>query len=207
MLSVATQGLALDPQRVMLHHYAAHALSVRGRVAEALVHSREAIRLAPGDPLMQYQHASLKLNASEYREGWVGYNLIYAFPAVRLMKVFPDFPVWNGEPVAGHSFLLVGEDGRGDEIQFVRFAEWLNQQGAVVDVLVSEPVAENCCRHDRCSVSSNPVFCSRFPAQHGSQYRKASESVRAKRYQKRSICTRSDRLLTAFPIRSQYCTR
>ncbi|MEA3085460.1 MAG: hypothetical protein QOC89_3157, partial [Paraburkholderia sp.] len=38
-------------------------------------------------------------------------------------------------------FLLVGEQGRGDEIQFIRFAEWLYQQGAIVDVLVSEPIA------------------------------------------------------------------
>jgi hypothetical protein len=55
--------------------------------------------------------------------------------------VFPDFPLWNGERVTGRKFLLVGEQGRGDEIQFIRFAEWLNQRGAIVDVLVSQPIA------------------------------------------------------------------
>jgi tetratricopeptide (TPR) repeat protein len=43
MLSVARQGLDIDPQCVMLHHYAAHAVSVCGNVAEALVHCREAV--------------------------------------------------------------------------------------------------------------------------------------------------------------------
>ncbi|MFP3802446.1 hypothetical protein SB764_40150, partial [Paraburkholderia sp. SIMBA_027] len=47
MLSVARQGLKIDPQRVMLHHYAAHSLSVCGRVLEAIVHSREAVRFTP----------------------------------------------------------------------------------------------------------------------------------------------------------------
>jgi ADP-heptose:LPS heptosyltransferase len=54
---------------------------------------------------------------------------------------FPPFPEWNGEPVAGRQFLLVGEQGHGDEIQGIRFASWLHEQGATVDLLVSEPVA------------------------------------------------------------------
>jgi tetratricopeptide (TPR) repeat protein len=141
MLSVAQQGLALAPRRVTLHHYAAHALSVRGKVADALAHSREAVRLAPDDPMLQCQLACLELSQGDFRSGWMRRNVTYSTPLARATLVFPDFPLWNGEPFNGRRFLLVGEQGRGDEIQFLRFAEWLRRQGAIVDVMVSEPVA------------------------------------------------------------------
>ncbi|OAJ59528.1 hypothetical protein A6V36_24760 [Paraburkholderia ginsengiterrae] len=142
MLGVARQGLNLDPQRVTLHHYAAHALSVRGRVTEAIVHSREAVRLAPDDQVMQCQLASLELSQGDYKNGWARRNVTYTTQLARSTLVFPGFPMWHGEPVAGCRFLLVGEQGRGDEIQFIRFAEWLYERGAIVDVLVSQPVAK-----------------------------------------------------------------
>lgn len=142
MLSVARQGLDIDPQRVTLHHYAAHALSVRGRVTEALIYSREAVRLAPDDEVMQCQLACLELSNGDFRSGWARRNTFYTSVLARSTLVFPHFPVWNGQLVAGRLFLLVGEQGRGDEIQFIRFAEWLHQQGAIVDVLISQPIAK-----------------------------------------------------------------
>ncbi|CAD6508323.1 hypothetical protein LMG28727_00140 [Paraburkholderia kirstenboschensis] len=141
MLNVARRGLALDSQRVTLHHYAAHALSVRGNVTDALVHSRQAVGLAPDDPVLQCQLACLELSEGDFRNGWMRRNVIYSTPLAHATLVFPDFPLWGGEAVAGSLFLLVGEQGRGDEIQFLRFAEWLHQQGAIVDVMVSEPIA------------------------------------------------------------------
>jgi tetratricopeptide (TPR) repeat protein len=142
MLSVARQGLNLDPLRVTLHHYAAHALSVRGRVSEAIEHSKAAVRLTPNDPAMQVQLACLELSHGDFKKGWARRNVTYGMPLARATLVFPHFPVWNGEPVAHCRFLLVGEQGRGDEIQFMRFAVWLQQQGAIVDLLVSQPIAE-----------------------------------------------------------------
>jgi tetratricopeptide (TPR) repeat protein len=141
MLNVARRGLALDSQRVTLHHYAAHALSVRGNVTDALVHSRQAVGLAPDDPVLQCQLACLELSEGDFRNGWMRRNVLYSTPLAHATLVFPDFPLWGGEAVAGSQFLLVGEQGRGDEIQFLRFAEWLHQQGAIVDVMVSEPIA------------------------------------------------------------------
>jgi tetratricopeptide (TPR) repeat protein len=141
MLSVARQGIDIAPRRVKLHHYAAHALSVRGRVAEAIVHSREAVRLTPHDPAMQCQLACLELSVGDFKSGWARRNTTYATPLARSTLVFPDFPLWNGEPVVDRQFLLVGEQGSGDQIQFIRFAEWLCQQGATVDVMVSQPLS------------------------------------------------------------------
>jgi hypothetical protein len=96
----------------------------------------------PADPIYQVQLACLELARGEFEKGWARRNMFYATPLARSTLVFPNFPVWNGEPIDGCRFLLVGEQGRGDEIQLIRFAEWAYQQDAVVDVLVSQPIAK-----------------------------------------------------------------
>lgn len=141
LLNVSRQGLDIDPQCGMLHLYAAHALSVRGRVEEAGVHMREAARIMPDDLVIRCQLGCLELALGDFKAGWALHNAIYTSPFARATRLFPDFPVWNGEPVADCRFLVVGEQGCGDEIQLIRFVDWLHQQGATVDVLVSQPVA------------------------------------------------------------------
>lgn len=138
-LSVAKQGLAVNPQRAALHHYAAVALNIRGRTTESLPHSREAARLMPDNPAMQYQLAQVQLVRGEFAEGWARLRAFYSLPDITL--AVPGFPRWDGEPVTGQTFLIVGEQGCGDEIQFIRFAAWLSQRGAVVDVLVNRRIA------------------------------------------------------------------
>ncbi|MFP3566700.1 tetratricopeptide repeat protein [Paraburkholderia sp. SIMBA_030] len=141
-LSVARQGLAIDPHYPLLHHNAARALSIGGRTAESRPHSMEAARLLPDNSYMQFHLAGVQLALGEFEAGWKQYRWFYELPDKRKELVYPSFPEWKGEPVAGRQFLLVGEQGRGDEIQFIRFAEWLHRQGATVDVLVSAPIAE-----------------------------------------------------------------
>ncbi|RDK03472.1 tetratricopeptide repeat protein [Paraburkholderia lacunae] len=141
-LSVARQGLAIDPRHPLLYHNAARALSISGKTAESRPYSMEAARLLPDNPYMQLHLAGVQLALGEFEEGWKRYRWFYELLDKRTELVCPSFREWKGEPVAGCQFLLVGEQGRGDEIQFIRFAEWLHRQGATVDVLVSEPVAE-----------------------------------------------------------------
>jgi tetratricopeptide (TPR) repeat protein len=142
-LSVARQGLAIYPASARLHHYAALALSVPGNIVESLPHSMEATRLWPDSPEMQYHLACVQLACGKFKEGWARHKAYYALPGSKASLLIPlDFPEWNGEPVAGCQFLLVGEQGDGDKIQCIRFAEWLHRQGATVDLVVPTPVAQ-----------------------------------------------------------------
>ena len=140
-VSVAKQGLALDPLHPLLHHNAARALGMLGNVAESLVYSREAVRLLPDNPYMHFHLAGTLLGLGKLDEGWQHYRWFYDLPGMDRQLVRLNFPQWRGESLTGRTFLLVGEQGRGDEIQFIRFAEWLHRQGAIVDVLVSQPIA------------------------------------------------------------------
>ncbi|MGX7003451.1 hypothetical protein [Caballeronia sp. KNU42] len=139
--SVARQGLAVNPTHPLLHHNAARSLGMRGKTIESRPHGMEAARLLPDNPYMQFHFAGVQLALGEYDEGWKRYRWFYEIPGAAHQPISPTFFEWNGEPVTGCQFLLVGEQGCGDQIQFLRFANWLNRQGATVDVLVSEPIA------------------------------------------------------------------
>lgn len=140
-LSVAMQGLRIAPNHPLLHHNAAKALSITGNAAQARPHSEKAAMLVPDNPWFQYHFSSIQLCLGEFEEGWRRQRWFYRIPGQDRTTVYPPFAEWNGEPLAGATFLLVGEQGRGDEIQFLQLIDWLHQQGAIVDVLVSTPVA------------------------------------------------------------------
>lgn len=77
-------------------------------------------------PLAGFSAAQLRFG--DFEQGWKQYRWHEALPENHDL-VRPDFPEWQGEPVAGRRFLLVGEQGLGDQIQFLRLAAWLNRQG------------------------------------------------------------------------------
>jgi hypothetical protein len=45
-----------------------------------------------------------------------------------------QYPQWKGEPLNGKTILLIGEQGFGDRLQFIRYAEILPRLGALVSV-------------------------------------------------------------------------
>ncbi|RFU48357.1 tetratricopeptide repeat protein [Paraburkholderia sp. DHOC27] len=139
-LDVIRHGLIVAPRSAPLHHYAALTLGVCGRAEESLSHSMEAVRLWPENLEMQYHLAGLELARGEFKEGWKRHKAIYALPNPEL--VIPlGIQEWNGEPLEGCEILLVGEQGDGDKIQCIRFAEWLSAQGARIDLLVTGRLA------------------------------------------------------------------
>ncbi|MFL9999144.1 tetratricopeptide repeat protein [Paraburkholderia sediminicola] len=141
-INVVMQGLSVDPEHALLHHNAARAFAACGETHASLRHGRKAARLLPAVPQLQYQLANSLLASGEFEEGWKRYKAFYDLPGNENAFVRPPFPEWRGQPVDGLRFLMVGEQGRGDEIQCLRFADWLDRQGAIVDVLVSRPIAE-----------------------------------------------------------------
>jgi tetratricopeptide (TPR) repeat protein len=140
-LSVARQGLTIDPDHALLHYNAARALSITGNAAKARPHSEKAAMLMPDNPWLQFHFSAIQLCLGEFEDGWRRQRWFYLVPGQAGQTVYPPFAEWKGEPLAGATFLLVGEQGRGDEIQFLQLVDWLHRQGAVVDMLSSAPIA------------------------------------------------------------------
>ncbi|SEC91333.1 hypothetical protein SAMN02787142_2171 [Burkholderia sp. WP9] len=140
-ISVAIQGIGVDPYNGWLHHNASFAFNMLGEFPAMHAHAVEAARLMPDHPLMQFNLAAAQLRAGDFKNGWKQYRWHEALPENRDLAR-PNFPEWRGEPVAGRRFLLVGEQGLGDQLQFLRMADWLHRLGAQVDVWVEVPLGE-----------------------------------------------------------------
>ncbi|WP_321866654.1 tetratricopeptide repeat protein [Paraburkholderia tropica] len=134
-LEVARQGLAIDATLPLLHHNAGYALHMRGDFAGMRRHNVEAARLAPHDVAVQFNLAISLLRDGEYEAGWKQYRWHERFDCSRTLAR-PPFAEWQGEPVDGRRFLLLGEQGFGDQVQLLRCADWLARRGAIVDVWV-----------------------------------------------------------------------
>ncbi|RAR64026.1 Tfp pilus assembly protein PilF [Paraburkholderia unamae] len=138
---VALQGLAVDATRGKLHHYASYALNMLGEHARMRHHADEAARLLPDDEPVQFNAAVAMLRDGDFERGWRHYHW-HERLACNSTLVRPGFAEWSGEPVSGRRFLLVGEQGLGDQLQSLRYAAWLERQGATVDVWVDKAIAD-----------------------------------------------------------------
>ncbi len=140
-LKVARQGFDVDPEEAGLHHYAAYACHMLGDHAGMRRHSTEAARLKPDDAYLQFNLAAAMLRDGEFGAGWEQYRWHERLPENSTL-VRPPYPEWFGEAVAGRRFLLIGEQGLGDQIQSLRYADWLQRCGATVDVWVDAGIAD-----------------------------------------------------------------
>ncbi|MFM0224469.1 tetratricopeptide repeat protein [Paraburkholderia dipogonis] len=140
-ISVAIDGLGVDPHNGWLHHNASFAFNMLGDFPSMHAHAVEAARLMPDHPQMQFNLAAAQLRAGDHENGWKQYRWHEALPENHDL-VRPPYPEWQGERVTGRRFLLVGEQGLGDQLQFLRMAEWLHRRGAQVDVWVEAPLGD-----------------------------------------------------------------
>lgn len=102
-----------------------------GRLDEALAAYERALELKPDHPPARWRRTIVRLTRGEFERGWSDYD-------ARLVSVshpwrrFPQ-PLWQGEPLAGKTLLVHGEQGLGDEIMFAScLPELIAQAGRCV---------------------------------------------------------------------------
>jgi len=104
----------------------------QGRVMDSLRHFEQALAITPHYPEAHHNWASALLLLGRYAEGLSEYEWRFQsrdFPAFR-----PRWPIWDGAPPAGKTIVLVSEQGLGDTLQFIRYAQPLAELGARVIV-------------------------------------------------------------------------
>jgi hypothetical protein len=99
---------------------------------------QRSIQLDPTNSITQFNLAVAYLLAGDYERGWAQYEHRWNFE--HLAGALPQFeqPRWTGQNIQGKTVLIVGEQGHGDNIQFVRFVGDVAARGAKV-VLVVDP--------------------------------------------------------------------
>jgi hypothetical protein len=109
-----------------------------GYPQRAIPFLQHAIELAPGNITARFNLAVCYLLAGDYAQGWPAYETRWNYE--HLAGTMPKWnqPRWQGEDLKNKTVLIVGEQGHGDNIQFVRFADQLRSQGAQVKLQVTD---------------------------------------------------------------------
>jgi hypothetical protein len=96
------------------------------------------IQLAPEHPTAQFNLAVAFLLAGDYTHGWPQYETRWNYE--HLADTLPNYPQprWTGQDIKDKTVLIMGEQGHGDNIQFVRFVGDIQSRGAKVILAVND---------------------------------------------------------------------
>ena len=108
------------------------------RLGEALANYDEAIRLKPDYVDARMNRALTCLLTGDFQAGWTEFEWRWKAPGKA--RVLPR-PEWDGRPLDGKAILLHCEQGLGDTLQFIRYANLVKRQGAKVIVRCPKALA------------------------------------------------------------------
>ena len=133
------QAFVQDPESVSAFNNYGNVLREMGFPERAQPFLEHAIRLDPAHETARFNLAVCFLLMGDYKRGWPAYEDRWNFE--HLKGSLPNFsqPRWKGEDITGKTILVLGEQGLGDTIQFVRFCNNLCDIGAKKIVLVVAP--------------------------------------------------------------------
>ncbi len=123
------KAVELDEEFAEAHNNLGMALHDASQFREAEYRFRKAIQINGDFAEARFNLASVLLLSGQFREGWNEYEW-----RLKLREFGRAIPgnYWDGEDAAGKSILLIGEQGFGDVIQFMRYAPLVAEKGAAV---------------------------------------------------------------------------
>lgn len=104
--------------------------AVWGNYDLALQYFNHTLELRPYYADAKYHRGMVELTIGDFERGWADYE----FRPTRFQKSPARYnrPRWNGEPLSGKTILLHCEQGLGDTLQFIRYAQYAKNLGATV---------------------------------------------------------------------------
>jgi tetratricopeptide (TPR) repeat protein len=133
------RALQMEPDNVEAITNLAGLLNDDGKIGEALEHCNRALTYAPGFQKALWGKGLALLAFGKYGEGW---KLYEAGLGCRDLRGFMPIGVklWDGKPAPGKHLLILHEQGLGDSLQFIRYAELCKKRVGKVSVLCQKPL-------------------------------------------------------------------
>jgi hypothetical protein len=137
-LACYVQAMAQDRRHAGAFNNYGNVLREAGDPAGAIPFLQRAIQLDPSNSTAQFNLAVAYLLNGDYKNGWPQYESRWRYE--HLNGLLPNFtqPRWTGEDLVGKTILVLGEQGHGDNIQFIRFVGDLAARGGRVLVQINE---------------------------------------------------------------------
>lgn len=135
------QAFTQDRQSAGAFNNYGNVLRELGDPEGAIPFLQRAIKLDPTNATSHFNLAVAYLLAGNYQRGWRQYESRWQYE--HLAGTLPNFsqPRWIGQELKDKTILVIGEQGHGDNIQFIRFVNDLADQGARVVLQVNSSLA------------------------------------------------------------------
>ncbi|MCA8276949.1 hypothetical protein LGN17_31185 [Burkholderia sp. AU30280] len=133
-LACAAPLVELAPDNALAMNNVALAMKEAQRWDDAERYAARACELAPDDASYRFNLAIIQLVRGNFAAGWRGHEARWdGAGELRGRRPVLPGPRWQGEPLAGKTLLVWGEQGLGDVLQFCRFvaplAERVHREG------------------------------------------------------------------------------
>ncbi|QTO18228.1 hypothetical protein [Burkholderia seminalis] len=133
-LACAARLADLAPGNALAMNNVAMAMKEAQRWDDAERYAARACELAPDDASFRFNLAIIQLVRGNYAAGWRGHEARWdGAGELRGRRPALPGPRWQGEPLAGKTLLVWGEQGLGDVLQFCRYvaplAERVHREG------------------------------------------------------------------------------
>jgi hypothetical protein len=137
------RATAADPANAAAAANLGNALATEGRFDAALAAIGDALRIQPSDIDIHINHAVTLLKAGRLLEGWSENEWRYKKPGREKLPPALRLPRLSALPdgLQGRTVVIYHEEGFGDTIQFLRYADLLTAAGATVIAWMPEPLA------------------------------------------------------------------
>jgi tetratricopeptide (TPR) repeat protein len=109
-----------------------------GQPARAVPFLQHAIALEPQNVTAHFNLAVSYLIQGNYAQGWPLYEVRWNYEHLAGQLPKHTQPRWTGQDLKGKTILVEGEQGHGDNIQFVRFLWNLHVAGAKIKLKVTD---------------------------------------------------------------------
>jgi len=126
------RAIALEPDSVGARMGRSGILAGAGRTDEALAYCREMAHNPIFRSEADFLSAMLHLGLGEWEKGWDFYEARRTLSRYSDNRSYPQPELQGGEPLAGKTLYVHGEQGLGDQIMFARFLPVARRAGAKV---------------------------------------------------------------------------